>query len=1170
MARQWTKAQKQAIDSRDGTILVSAAAGSGKTAVLVERVIQRITDPDNPVDIEKLLVVTFTKAAAAEMKERIASRLADLIREQPRNQYLKRQKMYLSNAQISTMDSFCGKLVKENFEKVGIAPDYGMLSDVEHDMLKREVLSEVLDEFYSRPISETEDFLKLFTNGRNDQNLMDSILSLYEFAMASQNPLNWIENTFSEYFESLPIHETKWGKCCLNRLAEILEHIKIKADDIIGDAPENSNLAGAIANDLAPIQLSIESILNLIYNNPEKWDEIKELTESLKFSTFPRISKEEKDIYYDDIKGRRDGIKKYLSAANSILICNESEYQQDLEYLRPIMVNLKDIVIKFINLLAQKKQEDNTYYFSDILHFALKILVDFKEDGTYTKTLLAEELSNTFAEILIDEFQDTNEAQDTLFSVISNNDSNKFMVGDVKQSIYRFRQAMPEIFMGYKDSFDEFKDGNYPATINLDKNFRSREGIVKGINFFFDFLMTRKSCGIDYQKGEQLDFGGNYDNSDGADVKIHIVESDNQRGSDLIAEARHIGNTINNLVSSGTLVGKKGEERPIKYSDICILLRAVKDKAQIIARELNDMGIPAYFQKQGGFFDSREIITMISMLKVIDNPVQDVPLASVMLSPLFPFTEDDLTRYRCDERKADFYNVIKSQYDSDIKVKNFIDLLTLLRKLSVTMDIGSLIRRVLEITSYDSIVGAMDNGEKRILNLELLISYAENYESGGGSGLSGFIRYLERIRKNNKDLEGANEISENDNVVQIMSIHKSKGLEFPVVFVANCSSSLTSTDYNKIKINRKLGIATPRYFPELHKDFATLQSNTIKLFEKQEEIAEQIRVLYVAMTRAEEKLYLVGSMYNPYKKIVELYYNYYSSFTDPAVPLSLCGSYMQWLLLALMNHPVMNFDELLCCCKNPQSPDIDFGIFEKSELVMQEVEESAVYEYDGDMLNMLTDRLSYKYPFDVLSNIPIKYAASAMEKSENLKYLASENPAFSGKGDLTPSQRGTLTHRFMEMCDFVKASGDISAEIERLVENNTFTQKEADAINIKSIKVFFESDLYKRISSADIYVREKEFAMSMPISQVNDSLPESVHDETVIIQGVIDGLVINGDNGEIVDYKTDRVSSEEELCEKYREQMKMYKRAAEECFGLQNVTITLYSFHLSKEISLKL
>ena len=1170
MARIWTDAQKQAIDSRDGTVLVSAAAGSGKTAVLVERVIERITDENNPVDIEKLLIVTFTKAAAAEMKERISKRLSELIHEQPQNQYLKRQKMYLPNAQISTMDSFCVKLIRENFEKADIAPDFSMLSDIEHDLLKQEIISEVLEGIYSLPENETEDFLKLFSNGRNDNNLKDSILSLYNFAMASQNPLNWLETTFSEYFEDILVSESKWGKYSLERLAEILEYIKIKANDIINDAPQNSNLAGAITNDLAPILISINNILKIINETPEKWDEIRMLTASLKFNTFPRVPKDEKDCYYDDIKSRRDSIKKYISSANSILICSESEFKEDIEYLRPIMTILKNCTINFIEKLSEYKKENNSYYFSDVLHLALKILVEFNPDGTYVKTPLANELSDNFAEILIDEFQDTNEAQDTLFSVISKNDENKFMVGDVKQSIYRFRQAMPEIFMGYKDSFETYNGNNYPAVINLDRNFRSRKGILDGINHIFHYLMTRKTCGIDYKNGEQLEFGGNYPQENSPDVSVHIVESDNQRGSDLVAEARHIGNVINNLISSRTLVGKKGEERPIRYSDVCILLRAVKDKANVIARELDSMGVPAYFQKQGGFFESKEIVTIISMLKVIDNPVQDVSLASVMLSPLFPFTEDDLAKYRCDNRNDNFYNVIKGQYDKDKKVKDFLDLLSLLRTLSVTMDIASLIRRILEITSYDSIASAMENGEKRILNIELLINYAENYENNGGLGLSGFIRYLDRIRKNNKDLDGANEISENDDVVRIMSIHKSKGLEFPVVFVANCSSSTHINDLSKVKVNRKLGVATPRYFPLLHKDFNTLPSNTIKLCEKQDDAAEHIRVLYVAMTRAEEKLYLVGSMYNPEKKITDLYYDCYDNHNEPSVPVSMCSSYMQWILLSMMNHPSMNLETLLNTHKKSESPTIDFGIFEKCESPLTVSIEEKNFECDNDILQVISNRLVYKYPFSTLSDIPVKYAASAINSDENLKYLASENPAFSGTGDLTPAQRGTLTHKFMEICNLEKAYENLDEEINHAVENKIFTQKEADSLNVNAIKSFFESSIYKRILSAEKYVREQEFSMSVPISFIDNNLPENVQNETVIVQGIMDGIIINGKNGEIIDFKTDRVPNEEELCERYKEQMTIYKKAAEECFGLQNVTVSLYSFHLSKEISLKL
>lgn len=1170
MARIWTDSQKQAIDSQDGTVLVSAAAGSGKTAVLVERVIQRITDENNPVDIEKLLVVTFTKDAAAEMKERIAKRLSEMICEQPFNSYLKRQKMHLSNAQISTMDSFCSKLVKENFDKAGVSPDFQMLSDVEHEIMKNEVVSEVLEEVYSMPEDESAPFLALFTNARNDENLIKAIFSVYKFATASQNPSVWVEKSFSDYFENLYVYETKWGKHCLNRLKEVLEYVKIKATDIIDDAPENSNLLGAVTADLTPVIGSVDTILELINSHPEKWDEIKELTDSLWLSTFPRVPKDEKDEYYDEIKGRRDSLKKYFLRARSIIICNEKEYGEDIEYLRPVMKILKNCVIRFIELLNQRKNETNLYYFSDILHLALKILVDFNPDGTYTKTALAEELSAEFSEILIDEFQDTNEAQDTLFSVISKDNKNKFMVGDVKQSIYKFRQAMPEIFMGYKDSFEVFNGNNYPATISLDKNFRSRRGIVEGINFFFRFIMTGNSCGIDYENGEQLSFGANYNDYDSACVSVHLVETEKINSTDLVAEAQHIGNIINEMVESGTLVGKKGEERPIQYKDICILMRTVTKQAQTVIRELSEMGIPVYFQKQGNFFESSEIVTVFSMLKIIDNPVQDVPLVSVMLSPLFPFTEDDLARYRCETRKGSFYNALKNLYDDDEKVREFFDVLSYLRTLSVTMDIGSLIRRVLEITAYDSIVGAMENGEKRLLNIELLINYAEKYEASGGSGLSGFIRYLDKIRKNGEAVEGANEISENDNVVRLMSIHKSKGLEFPVVFLANCAAGGSGREFHNVRINRKLGVGTLRYFPNLHKDFTTLPLNTIKQLEKQEESSERIRLLYVAMTRAQEKLYLVGSMHNCHKRITELYWEHYSNFTDPAVPLSYCSNFMQWILLSMMNHSSTDFPYLFNTCKDPHSPAIDFEIIDRPDSLVVAKKEEKTFEADKNLLGIITERLSFRYPYDALASIPIKYAASTINKEESLTYLATENPAFSGTGELTPAQRGTLTHRFMEICDLGNSCENIDDEIQKAIRMKHFTEKEAAALQKDKIKAFFSSDLYSRIKTAEKFCREQEFSMSLPLSVVNNDFSGNMSNENVIIQGVIDGLIINGKDGEIVDYKTDRVNNAQELCDRYKEQMFIYKKAAEECFGLQNITVTLYSFHLSKEISVKL
>lgn len=1171
MMRKWTDAQKQAIEARNGTVLVSAAAGSGKTAVLVERVIQYISDSENPVDVEKLLVVTFTKAAASEMKERLSKRLSEMIREQPGNSYLRRQKMYLPNASISTMDSFCGKLVKENFEKAGILPDYKMLSDAEHEIMKREVVGEVLEEIYNLPEEETRDFLQLFTNGRNDENLIQSIFSLYDFAMASQNPFQWVEKCFEDYYNALPLKLTKWGKNSLERLCELLCFIRNKMQSIIDDAPEATNLSVFVHGELSPLVEIIDKILS--NNESLSWDQIKELTDSLALNRWPRLPKEEAELPVSyELKQRRDSLKKQFSSAQAILGCSEDEYMDDITYLRPVISVLKQCTERFMALLRERKDESNTYYFSDILHLALGILVSFNPDGTYEKTPLAKELSDNFAEILIDEFQDTNEAQDALFSVLSKNNSNKFMVGDVKQSIYRFRQAMPEIFMGYKNSFNSYKSNNYPATISLDRNFRSRKGVVEGINYFFDYLMTEKSCGIEYRQDERLVYSGDYEESNETDTYFNIVDTDKTKGPDIEAEARYIGNKIKELVSSKMTVGKKGEERPVKYSDICILLRAVKNKANVFARELNKMNIPVYYQKQGGFFESKEIVTMISMLKVIDNPVQDVPLVSVILSPLFSFTEDDLARYRCDCRKGSFYNVLKSQYEKDEKVKDFLDFLSLLRTLAVTMDIGSLIRRVLELTAYDSMVCAMDNGEKRVMNLEMLISYAENFEAQGGSGLSGFIRYLDKINKNNQDLEGANEISESDNVVRIMSIHKSKGLEFPVVFVANLSASFSVADYSKIKVHKKLGIGISRYFPELNKEFHTQPYVTIKQANKSEEIAELMRVLYVAMTRAKEKLYLVGSLNNWSKKAEEMYYAYYSDWLNCEAPLYLMNSFMQWILLSLSGHPDCNTGDFIksdSVMPRDQAPHINFLVAEKPDEVQENDKTTEDYAPDEALLTEIAQKLSYEYPYASISALPVKYAASSLDSEETLKYLATENPAFSGAGELTPAQRGTLTHRFMELCDFDRASQDLEAEVSRLIETGGFTKQEANAVNRDKIKDFFRSQLYSRISCAQSFAREREFSMTLPLKTLFPEL-SNVKDENVMVQGVIDGLIINGNCGEIVDYKTDKVSCEEELVERYLRQMRMYKYAAKECFGLEDVNVTLYSFYLSKEISVKL
>lgn len=1174
MSRKWTPAQQMAIDSRQGTVLVSAAAGSGKTAVLVQRVIERLTDKINPTPVENLLVVTFTKAAAAEMRERISQRLSELIEKNPADSFLKRQRMFLPNASICTMDSFCSRLVKENFQNLDILPDFTMLSDNEHEMLKNDVIGQLLDEIYNEKSEEYSALLELFTNGRNDENLVKSILSIYDFSMAAPYPEKWVNEHFNFYLENTPIEESIWGKYALSKLHEMLSYMKIKVDKILLDAGDGE-LGTFINSEMLPLAEQISQALSLIENNG-KWDDIKNIVDS--FALLPRFKSfkaDEKDALYYDIKDRRDSLKDKsgdFAAARKIMSCYAEDFYSDTQYLRPIMSAFKNCVMTFSERLLNAKKEKNSYYFSDILHMTLSLLVTEDENGVMQRSDLAVELSESFDEILIDEFQDTNEAQNFLFDAISKNSENKFMVGDVKQSIYRFRQANPEIFISFKDRFEDFTGENYPSKISLDRNFRSRKGVVEGINFFFDNLMTRELGDVDYKNGEQLVFAADYSETDNADTEVHIVNAPDALSSNLANEARYIGKLIKDTVASGMLVGRKGEERPVKYSDICILMRAVKTQAPVVARELSLMGIPVHYKKNGGFFDNAEIVTMLSLLRVIDNPVQDVPLMSAMLSPMFPFTEDDLARMRVEDRSGSIYTLLKNNYETDEKARYFLDTINILRTLSVTLSVSGLIRRIFEITSYDSVVGAMADGEKRALNLRMLISYADTYEQNGHYGLSGFIRYVDKLRENDFDLEDANLISESDNVVRIMTIHKSKGLEFPVVFVANCSGRFVKDNTDKALVDKDMGIATLRYDSHLHKEYETQHFTSLKMKNEAEEMSEAMRVLYVAMTRAKEKLYLVGSVHNPDESIKKLYSSKYNGQDGNAVPLSRCANAMQWIILSMLSHPSMQDyvkeNGLLGCRAVPNDSKIKmvFGEVPEEEIPEEIITETA--EYDKDLLTEIENKVNFIYPFASLSGTSIKYTASNMDAETKNQYLATESPAFMGEGELTPAQRGTLSHKFMEKCDFAAAAADASAELDRLKAEKVFSEAEVQAINLNKIAEFFKSDVYKRLCNAENFLREQEFTMSLPVSEINPDLPET--DEKAVVQGVMDGLIINGTMGEIIDYKTDKVKTEEELCDKYRQQMRVYKKAAEECFGLESVTVTLYSFSLSKEISVKL
>ncbi len=1168
--RKWTPAQNNAIKSLDGTILVSAAAGSGKTAVLVERIIERITRPQNPSSVDRLLVVTFTKAAAAEMKNRLSDAISKRLEKDPSNVFLKRQKLYLTEAQVCTMDSFCGRLVKENFELLSISPDFTMLTDSENKIVLSEAADEVLNGIYENGDENELSLLELFTNQKNDETLKTLLIKLYDLAMADCDPEKWIDKAFQLYFDDVSVEKSACGEYILSLLREKIYFILEKIDKVFLDVQGSGKLETAVNDDLAFPESTLKSTLEKI-NIGAPWNTIRETLGSISFSQFARFKKDEKDDLYEQIKARRDIIKKETEALNSLLICTAEDYEDDIKHLRPVMAALKNSVKKFIHRVAEVKNDNNSYYFTDILHFALDLLYETNEDGERVKTSLAKELSGEFDEILIDEFQDTNAAQVALFNAVSKDGANEFIVGDVKQSIYAFREACPEIFVSLLNKTPKFDGGNYPAKIYLDSNFRSRKGVVDAVNFFFDFLMVPKLGGLDYKETERLRFSAvGFDESEKSDTQVHIVEADDPRASNLVKEAQYIGGLINQMVNSKMTVGRGENKRPVKYSDICILLRTVKDKAAVMAGELIKMGIPVHYKKEGGFFDNAEIMTVISLLRVIDNPLSDIPLLSVLLSPLTAFTEDDVAELKAENPRASLYSVLKLNENKNNKAKQVIDLLNVFRTLSVTLSVADLIRRIYEMTAFDCVVSAMESGERRVLNLQKLVIYAENYSAGGSFGLSGFLRYIDKLQKNGYDLEAAETVSENDNAVRIMSYHKSKGLEFPVVILADMSAKFRKESKEKLPVNKTLGAGALRFIAEENREIKTLSHFAVIKKNEDENTAENLRLLYVAMTRAEEKLILVGSAYNPQKKITNLFYENSVGEENIHTAIKNIDSFFDLVLFSMIKHPSFSTLPFVNNLQGRTRANTDSKIevyFCEEPLNTAEKEKSEdVFLPDSVLTETIKEKISFAYPFDYLSGIDVKYTASSMDKTYESEYFASENPSFLSENKITPAKRGTLIHRFMEVCDMQNASKNIDAEIDRLTLNGTFTADEAKALNKSKIQKFFESDMFTRILSAKKFLREQEFTMSVPLNLVLNE-PKNLEGESAVVQGVVDGFIVNGENGEIIDYKTDRVKSAEELCERYKTQMWVYKKAAEECFGVKNVKVTLYSFELSEEIS---
>lgn len=1176
MARNWTEKQLDAITAVGGSVLVSAAAGSGKTAVLVERVIRLLTDEKNPTSADRLLIVTFTRAAAAEMRQRISDAIEELLSHDPGNENLISQQMLLPSAKICTIDSFCLDLVKENFQLLDISSDFKIADEGEIEILSRQAMDMTLEKMYQQDSTgEFKNLVELLIQGRDDSKLSEMIHSLYVSSMSFPFPERWLDSLIEPYESEVPLNESTFGKVILSHVKAALEYAVSVFDEILEKSESDEVLDKIYTMAVTSDKNQCLSVLEWI--DKGDWNEARQAL--LNYSPMRKGSKPrgmEEDFTMRSFSENRDRMKDTIRKLPELMCCSEEEFKEDMLFFLPMIKTLIESTKMYMGFFNEHKKEKKIADFSDIAHMALSLLVKETDEG-WESTPFAKNYSDAFDEILIDEYQDTNAAQDMLFASISRN--NLFRVGDVKQSIYRFRQADPEIFISLKDSYEMYRreKDNYPAKIILGNNFRSRKGVTNIINFIFSQIMSRKCGDVNYDSEESLVCSAQYSEKTEPCAELHILDThglDKYEDSSDEAQARYIAALIKDMIKSGYTVKDGDGERPVSYGDFAVLLRATGGGRGICYADVfRENMIPTYVEIPGKFLESTEVSLMLNILRVIDNPKQDIPLLSVLMSAVFGFSVDEVSDIRLKGNGSGIYSRLVSLCDKGYeKIDSFLSVIQQYRTLSVCLSVSELIDEIYLQTGLMSVFDAVDPTGTKRSNLMLLSDYGSVYESMGYGSLSGFIRFMDNLSDKKKDISGTAGVSAQTDVVKIMTIHKSKGLEFPVCIIGGCGSKFnTSDEVQNLIISQKHGIGVIRRDIDTFEQYSTVCHKAVQLSVRKDNISEELRVLYVALTRAREKLIMVYAKDNA-KDICGKYASKIpagESFIDP-YDVSCASGFGEWLITTLLRHPdAENLREEIGVGPEIVLPS-DVGL----KVVLSEIDEKAhndnqsetAPESDMEFLENVKKRIAFRYKYEVLSGITTKRAASEVDRnSVDRDYFALSAPSFLLEGSLSGTQRGIATHTFMQYADYSKAAENPEAEIERLKNMGILTPQQAEGINRNQVAEFFTSTLAKRILSSDTVMREKKFTIEIPISEMYEGF-EQFSDELMMIQGIADCAFL--ENGEliVVDYKTDRLDSKELFREKYSAQVLLYKKALALCTGYNVKQTLLYSFHLGREI----
>ncbi len=1179
MKRVWTDSQRQAIDAKGGSVIVSAAAGSGKTAVLVQRVIKRITDKENPVDADRILVVTYTRAAAAELKERLNAKLTELIKEDPFNKQLLRQQSLMSKAHISTIDGFCSSLVKEYFYVLDIDRNFRIADESELALIKNDALKLTLDSMYASAEPDFFHLVEAFGGTKDDSALEKTILKIHTFLRSHPFPDLWIDKKLQMFSQFDTLNDSVWGKIILSYAQQACEFLTSLLESSFDLASYDDKLKDAVS----PLLNSDKEFLfrlQTAVNNPQEHS-ISVALKSFDKGRMPTI-KGYKDNYYKClIESNRKLFKSTVSNLCDLFMYDIDNCHKEVADLYVVSHQLFNCVQQFSDNYQKLKAVKKIADYPDLEHWTIKLLID---KNTMTPTDVAYKLQSGFDEIMVDEYQDANEAQDLIFSALSKNNTNLFFVGDVKQSIYGFRQAMPQLFINRKEKsvFYDEKQPVFPAKIFLDKNFRSISGVTSAVNFFFSKLMSDSVGDIVYDDNESLKCGAQYETLSEPSTCYHMLSytKDEKANPDII-EARYIASLILKMIKDGYKVKDGDTYRSVTYGDFAILMRSAKEHANVYVDTLISCSVPAYCENTYSFLNAHEIMVMTNLLSVIDNPMLDIELLSVMMSPIFGFTPDDLAQIRAENKKCPLYkSVMKEAACGNIKCQHLLDELAFYRDLSVTTPVSVLINTIYERTGYMSIVSATSQNDLAISNLRLLKEYAKDFESGVGKGLSRFVSYIKRLRDNDSDIAGAADLSASShNAVRVMSIHSSKGLEFPVCILANTARKFVTDTKENVLLHSELGIAVKQKIEDINATVSTMPREAVSLALKRDEKSEELRVLYVAMTRAKQKLIMISSHDN-----IESYLKRVSSkltISKSIMPFVIRNSSIlsEWITMCAMLHP--DGEELRqfvnCDIKPDYSADFEFDV----QVVDADTESLAEETYavnecikpvDGDNLvvDTLNKRTSFVYKNDALRNIPSKVSASelAHKLSDKAFDRILNTPAFMSDSKLTAASKGTALHAFMQFCDFSSARNNIESEIERLCQQGFISQIQAQSIDREKALRFIHSDVISRCINSDNVMKEYRFTIKVNASLVDEKLQNTKCDEQIILQGAVDLAFV--ENGElvIVDYKTDNVKDPQDLYGMYHNQLEIYKDAMEQCTDYKVKECLIYSIKHSACITI--